>query len=145
MSDFAIPGDEFWRVLLDYGALNENLVGEFKKMIRECPRKPLGQILVRKGFLSVKQMATLISLQAEEPESFLGDLAVREGYCTEEQVNAALSIQAEVSPGSVGLLAADDRVMNDKLLAAVASYLHHLEGRVQILREALNEKTAAAE
>lgn len=143
MSDLTIPGDEFWRVLLDNGALDQGLVDEFKQALEKSPRKPLGQILVREGFMSVSQVAGLISIQADEPHMRLGDLAVREGVCTAEQIEAALSLQTRTSPGPVALLMGDDRVQNDALLEAVASYMHHLEGRVRILRDAVAATVSA--
>lgn len=64
------------------------------------PWMPLGKVLIRKGFVTVREVMELLSLQAIEPHLRIGDLAVREGLCTSEEVRQALETQEHACLGS---------------------------------------------
>lgn len=86
--------------------------------VEECLRvqegaehpKPLGQILIEKGYLTSPQLDQVLSVQRENlefvdpktlrrKESFLfGRIVIRDGFCTEAEVNECLRAQA--SPGN---------------------------------------------
>ncbi|MCP4744042.1 MAG: hypothetical protein GY871_17695 [Actinomycetales bacterium] len=133
-STFQKP-DTFWRELIDNHVLSPELVEEHRVASMKLPRTPLGKILIREGYLTVRQVMGLVSMQATEPHLRLGDLAVREGVCSPRQIAHCLELQARYSPGPIKVLLQDERVSSDKLVHALVSYIHHLEGRVVGLTE----------
>ena len=119
-----VPDDRFWQELVDHGALDRQLVTEYQVTLAMKPWRPLGQVLLEEGLLTLKQVAALVGMQADEPGVRLGDLAVR-----------------EESPGPIELMLRDHRVDDDAMVNALVGYLQHLEGKVTALREALARTT----
>lgn len=132
-----LPIDEqFWKELLDHGALNDDLLAEYRQTVAKRPWKPLGRILIDEGILTLRQVAGLFQIQADEPGMRLGDLAVREEYCTVEEIQHALSLQSRTSPGPIELMLRDFRISDENLMDALIGYVHYLEAVVHGLRRA---------
>ena len=131
--------DAFWRELVEQHVLSPELVEEHRIAARESPWIPLGKIMMREGVLTVRQVMGLVSIQADEPNIRIGDLAVREGLCTPEDIARCLDVQRQSAPGPIQLLLRDERVSSDRLMNSLVGYIHHLEGRLTSLTEALEK------
>lgn len=97
----------FGRIAINAGLVTEAQVDEcirLQETLREW--KPLGQILIERGYTTESEVRKLLDLQRQKlnaeavrsrerrADSLFGKLVVRFGYATEEQVNEALTIQA---------------------------------------------------
>jgi hypothetical protein len=122
--------DIFWDCLARSVSIDPELVDELHSIWDPQAWRPVGEILIRKGVLSLKQVTSLIGIQAGEPQLRIGDLAVREGLCTAAQVREALDSQRAACPGPAELLLGDDRVDSEQLLDALLMYARYLEGRL---------------
>ncbi len=119
-----------WESLATSGAISAELIDDLKERWTPLSWKPLGEILLREGKLTVRQIAGLLGMQASEPERRIGDLAVREGLCTRADIEAALDTQRRTCPGPIDILLQDGRVNRDDLLDALLRYVRFLEGKV---------------
>lgn len=122
--------DLFWDCLAASDSIDPTLLEELRESWTPDAWRPVGEILIRSGVLTLRQVAGLIGMQATEPHMRIGDLAVREGLCTAKQIEVALRVQRESCPGPVELLLRDDRVEGDQLLDALLMYARFLEGRL---------------
>ncbi len=118
MEDQFSPQPGFWRFLIDVGNCDEALVSEYATKHSE-KWIPLGQILIEMRSITLKQVMSLLSMQAEDPALRIGDLAVREGYCTRQDIDAAIEIQRNQSPHPIELLLRDARIGDDSLFDSV--------------------------
>ena len=119
-----------WESLATSGAISAELIQELKQRWTPDSWKPLGELLLRDGKLTVRQVAGLLGVQAEEPHVRIGDLAVREGFCSRAEIEQALQDQRDRCPGPIDILLQDQRVERDELLDALLRYVRFLEGRV---------------
>lgn len=137
------PEPHFWDYLIQVGALDQELVSEYRDPTAR-PWRQLGEILIREGLLSIKQVSSLLGMQADEPAMRIGDLAVREGMLSREQIDDALRIQRQSSPHPLELLAGDERIEQQSLFMGLVGYVRHLEGLVHNLRgECLHSKSGS--
>ena len=65
---------------------------------------PIGRIFVRARMLTVKQLMELLHEQVESPGLRLGELGVRKGWLSSADVREALDEQARESPHQAALL-----------------------------------------
>ena len=120
----------FWDSLVASEAFDFELVAELKERWTPESWRPLGEVLLREGYLTMRQLGGLLGMQADEPHMRLGDLAVREGLCSVDAIEAALQLQRRSCPGPIELLLQDRRVDRDDLLDALLVYVRFLEGHV---------------
>ncbi|MEZ5974665.1 MAG: hypothetical protein R3F33_00185 [Planctomycetota bacterium] len=137
-----VPDPEFWALMVKTHALSEELAEEFQNVLTKTPWMPLGAILVSEGFLKIREVTGLLSIQEKEPNERIGDLAVREGYCTRQQIEAAVRIQQRACPGAIDLILRDVPD-GDATTRALVGYIHYLEARVTQLIIRSHEKAAA--
>lgn len=123
---------EFLDFLVETGVISPTLAETLKSRTRD-EWIPLGKILRQQGHLTMGQLMELLQLQAREPDVLLGDLAVRQGQCTRADVTEALRVQADSSPHPLELLLQDRTCDHERLLAALATYIRRLEGRLDPL------------
>ena len=131
------PDEEFWSQVAAKGALDPQLIQEYRDTLTGRRWLPLGAILIKQKHLSVREIMTLLDIQASEPDMRIGDLAVREGFCTPEQISECLAIQAETCPGPIELMLRDTRLDEANVMEAVVGYIHFLEGCLFSLRSEL--------
>lgn len=136
--------DLFWDCLESSNAIDAKLLAELRSSWTPDSWRPVGEILIREGTLTLRQVAGLIGMQADEPHMRIGDLAVREGLCTPEQIQHALKIQRDSCPGPVELLLRDDRIEGEELLDALLMYARYLEGRLLRRQADTGAKQASA-
>lgn len=139
MNKKTLTDETLWKELVEHHVLDAEKVDSFRSQIDEMPWMPLGKVLIRQGFVTVRQVMALLSIQAIEPHLRIGDLAVREGVCTPEQVLTALEIQARACPGPIEILARDERIDNGDIINALVGYIRHLEGHVDSLSRGITE------
>lgn len=120
----------FWDCLAANKSIDPKVLEELRASWDPQAWRPVGEILIRNGILSLTQVASLIGMQAGEPQLRIGDLAVREGLCSAAQVEQALESQRSSCPGPVELLLRDDRIDGEQLLDALLMYARFLEGRL---------------
>jgi hypothetical protein len=92
---------------------------------------PIGTILVRQGHLTMSDLAVLLEMQADEPQVRLGDLAVREGYCSEKEIAQAVREQKSAGQSPPELLAAELAGREDRALKILLRYAGQLEARLR--------------
>lgn len=134
MTNHANNEDAFWSEIIENHVLSSERVDAYRKASMGGEWMPLGKILIREGFLTVKQVMGIVSMQATEPHLRLGDLAVREGFCTTEDIEKCLAIQQRLSPGPIQTVLQDKDVSQDRLVNALVGYVHFLEGRLEAAR-----------
>lgn len=122
--------DQFWDCLAESEAVDPQLLSELRATWTPDSWQPLGEILIRSGVLTLKQVAGLIGMQATEPHMRIGDLAVREGLCDKEQLRVALEVQRKSCPGPIEVLLQSERVEGEELLDALLKYARFLEGKL---------------
>jgi hypothetical protein len=68
------------------------------------PWRPLGRVLVEKGFVSDAELAQVLAEQAAHPERLLGDILVSEAYVSGHELALALAEQygVELEPEDAG-------------------------------------------
>lgn len=110
LAEQSLSSPGYWRKLTSQGLVDQSLVGEFLRTTEARPWRPLGEVLLREGCLSMKQVYTLVGMQADEPDVLFGELAVREGLCSKEDVEFALRLQSQSTRNSGGeiLVGKDD-------------------------------------
>jgi len=122
----------FWESLATSGVLARRLVEELRSRWTPESWRPVGEVMIREGLLTVRQASALLAMQTDEPSMRLGDLAVRECLCTGEELERALEVQRRTCPGPVELLLEDERVRGEDLVGALLRYVRFLEGRLQL-------------
>ncbi len=129
MEDTLVQETEFWRYMVEAGAVDSELAEEFAS----CSRSkwvPLGQVLIQRDVLDISQVMGLLKMQADEPELRLGDLAIREGLCSHEQVRDALAEQRSMSPHPIEMILRDKRLEPGSFFGPLIAYVRFLEGRL---------------
>ncbi|MGH1343635.1 MAG: hypothetical protein ACRBN8_18905 [Nannocystales bacterium] len=117
---------DFCTFLVDRG-LMEPSDAEDVRARAASERTPIGQLLVMRGVLSVRQVMTLLELQADLPGVRFGELALRVGYVTTVQLEDALKFQATHRRHQIAIVAQDGQLARPDLDAAVVAYVHFLE------------------
>ena len=115
-------------------SLDEALVSQHQARVVQEKQRPIGAILVEKGYLNVKQVARLLGLQADEPHMLLGELAVREGFCEPEEVAYARRRQRELLLGVKQSAIDENDPAEVQRLNAVLAYAKFLERELYRLR-----------
>ncbi|MCA8942700.1 MAG: hypothetical protein KDB80_09105 [Planctomycetes bacterium] len=122
--------DQLWMDLETQDAAPATVLHEIRAACNARARRPLGALLIETGTLTVRQVAQLLRLQADEMHLRIGELAVRERMCDEEQVEFCLELQRESGLDPVRALISDPRTNKTSVAAALATYIHRLEGAV---------------
>jgi hypothetical protein len=91
---------------------------------------PIGEVLRGQGHLTTSQLMDLVQMQASEPHLRLGELAVREGFCSDRDIVEAISMQREANPHPLEILLADYPCDRDRLWSIVIRYLRQVETRL---------------
>ena len=105
--------DAFWREIVDKHVLCAERVAQHRKAARKSPWVPLGRLLIREGYLTVRQVMGLVAMQANEPTIRIGDLAIREGLCTPEQIMHCLDVQSQSVPGPIEVVLTLEEAQQD--------------------------------
>ncbi|MDF1798380.1 MAG: hypothetical protein P1V81_04330 [Planctomycetota bacterium] len=122
----------FWESLATSGVLAKRLVEELRSRWTPEAWRPMGEVMVREGLLTVRQASGLLAMQAKEPSMRFGELAVRESLCSNAELEGALELQRRICPGPIEILLEDERVRGEDLVAALLRYVRFLEGRLQL-------------
>jgi len=122
----------FWDCLDSIEGIAPEVVQELRQSWTPAAWRPIGELLVRRKVLTLSQVTHLIGLQLDVPYMRIGELAVREGYCTMKEVQQALDFQREECPGPLELLVADQRLEREAILKALLAYSRLLEERVRL-------------
>jgi uncharacterized protein YneF (UPF0154 family) len=91
-------------------------------------RKPLGEILVEKNFITKEQLQKTLNYQAElnskGVHKTLGEILLEFNYVTREQINLAVKAQPPVNPNSIEEIAKKMGFVNEAELSAILRQLH---------------------
>jgi hypothetical protein len=116
------PPTSLWDRLLEAGILDQEEVRELASKA-EFEWAPLGQVLVREGFLTVRRVMELLEKQADDPDKRLGALAVESGYCSPADIDRALSIQKAIRRHPIEVLLEEHADLGTELFEVIGSYL----------------------
>lgn len=91
-------------------------------------RKPLGEILVEKNFITREQLQKTLDYQAELNSKgihrTLGEILLEFNYVTREQINLAVKAQPPVNPNSIEEIAKKMGFLNEAELSGILRQLH---------------------
>lgn len=88
-------------------------------------RELLGRILLRKRLLTVRQLMRALAIQADEPNAKLGEIVIREGYVSSKDVVTALEEQVGSQRTALELLYDSKRIAPEALISAVTLFLEN--------------------
>ncbi|MFT7677888.1 MAG: hypothetical protein ACI8QC_001874 [Planctomycetota bacterium] len=126
--DVAIdPEQDFWDQVAAHEVLSTEKIEDYHERMCTTSRLPLGALLIKKKFITIRQIMRLLTMQMDEPHMHIGDLAVREGHCTTAQIDVCLSIQQEAQPNPIDQMLRDPDLNQASMLKALTAYIHHLE------------------
>ena len=117
---------DFCRFLMERGLLDAEAARTVRDRAAE-ERTPIGQILIMRGHLSVRQVMNVLEIQADNPELRFGEIALMKGYLTTIQLEEALQFQATHRRHQIAVLSQDGRLGRSALEAAVVAYVNFLE------------------
>jgi len=98
-------------------------------------RKPIGQILIEKGFITHQQLNYALRYQSTlfyDDYKPIGEILIELNYVTKEQVNECLGSQQEINPNSLEFVLKEFGFLNNAQLAMVLSRKYSLEGKHSI-------------
>ncbi len=123
------------RFLADRQMIDESAV-EAVRHRSATERTPIGQILVMRGLLTVRQVMNLLELQSETPTVRFGELAVRVGYLTTLQLEDALRFQRTHRRHQIEIVFQEGLLSKADLDSAVVGYVQFLELQNESFAEA---------
>ena len=91
---------------------------------------PIGEVLRQQGRISTNQLMDLVQMQAAEPHLRLGEIAIREGVCTERDILDAIQLQRESTPHPLEILLSDVHCDRERLWRIIVRYLRQVESRI---------------
>lgn len=98
----------------------------------KAKHKPIGEILVEKGFINREQLTQALQYQSVLPPTHykpIGEIMVELKYVTREQLNTALGIQPPVSNNSLGEILKQLGMIDASQLAIVLMQQHSIGGK----------------
>lgn len=117
---------DFVQFLLDRELIDDEAAERVRERAR-TERSAIGQVLVMRGELSVRQVMNVLERQADEPGVRFGELAVRLGYLTTVQLEAALQFQQSHRRHQVTIVRDEGLLRGPELNGAVVNYVQLLE------------------
>jgi hypothetical protein len=94
--------------------------------------KPIGEILIEKGFIDRSTISKALQYQAVLPPTHhkpIGEILIELGNITREQLDHALGIQPPVKPNLLGEILKQLGIIDDSMLAMVLSLQHSSSGK----------------
>jgi len=98
-------------------------------------RKPIGEILIQKGFITPQQLDEALKYQSTlfyDDYKPIGEILIDFNYVTKEQLNECLGIQTPMNPNSLELILKQLGLLNNTQLAIVLSREYSLDGKHSI-------------
>lgn len=105
-------------------------------------QKPIGEILVEKGYITRHNLSHALQYQSKLPPSLykpIGQILVELGFVTKEQVEEALSLQPPKNGHSIGEILTKLGFINEAQLSAILSQQHSVGGKPVLIGELLVE------
>jgi len=133
---------DFADYLVAAGACQQDLADKMSKRAKSS-WSPLGMLLINTGVLRMKDVAKILSVQAESPKRLFGDVAVELGLCTEPDIQEAIQVQARECPHVLDLAFESDEVDQVLLISAVKMYVRQTERVLDRLNDALLETSTS--
>lgn len=125
--------DTFITLLENCGAISHEVADELRQKLGTPP--PLGKILLDRHWLTMHQVAKILTQQADDPTALFGQIAVELGFCRQAQVDEALTDQRQKAPNAFELAYGHPQVETEQLMPVLMNYLRHLEAVVHQLAE----------
>jgi hypothetical protein len=120
-----VPFD-FAQFLVDRDAITV-AQAEAARQTADTERLPIGQLLLQGGALSVKQIMTVLAVQADHPTEKFGQIAVRHGFISMKQLEEALQTQALARRHLVEVISRMGVMRPEALLELTVAYVTLLE------------------
>lgn len=105
-------------------------------------QKPIGEILIEKGYLTRHKLSHALQYQSTLPPSLykpIGQILIDLGYATKEQVDESLSVQPPKIGHTIGEILTKLGFINEAQLSAVLSQQHSVGGKQVLIGELLVE------
>lgn len=129
MSDEEIQDFDFVQFLLEREEIGQRYADQVRQRAKE-ERAPIGQLLIRRGVLRVKEVMKVLELQAETPGVRFGDLAVQAGYLTARELESVLAYQRSHRLHQVEIIYSENLMGETRCSHLVISYIRYLETHV---------------
>lgn len=126
----AIPFD-FAQFLLDRDALTAAQAEQVRERSRS-ERIPIGQLLMQSSYLSVKQVMAVLAIQADNPGEKFGQIALREGFLTMRQLEDALRLQRSTTRHMIEVVSLMGLFTPAALVEMTVAYVSLLEMTMSI-------------
>ncbi len=107
------------------GLLSHEQAEQALELIRK-KRPLLGEILVRRRVLTMKDVLAVLNEQAESPDCF-GEIAIRLGLLDPPTLHAALKLQRELTPEPLSVLFENEVIDASTAVSAYGHYISALE------------------
>lgn len=117
---------DFAQFLADRGCIEASQAEELRHKA-EKGRVPIGQLFIRRGLCSVRQVMDLVARQAECPTVRFGELALRCKYVTTLQLEEVLSFQKHHRSHQIEVAQFERLMPKQELFDHVVSYVRFME------------------
>lgn len=117
---------DFAQFLLDRALISQAYAAELRDKA-ENGRMPIGQILIRKRFCSVRQIMDVVALQAECPSVRFGELAVRCKYISTVELQESLAYQRKHRQHQIEVAYFGREIPRQELHVYIVGYVRLME------------------
>lgn len=107
------------KALINMGAVSPENLAAALAFQRSC-QIPIGRLALDAGFLTMKQVFQIVSLQGESGGARFGEIAESLGFMTAEQVEALLDKQRESRPPIGVILLEREAITEEQLNEALS-------------------------
>ena len=120
------PDFDFAQFLLDRKYIGAAAAAKVR-LKADTARVPIGQILVMRGVLTIRQVMTVLEAQADEPDVRFGELAIRLGFLSTVALDAALREQAGSRVHQISVIRGAGILTEHELTLNMVAYVELLE------------------
>lgn len=119
---------DFLAFMVQHGCLTGDEAEALRDRARGT-RQRIGQMMLREGLVTAKELFRLLKMQRLEVDLPLGELAVDAGYIDGHQLDRLLSRQAGTQRHPAEVLVDEGHIDANRLLEAMAAYIRTSEDR----------------
>lgn len=127
-SGFQCTKMDFAQFLVDRAVIDQERADRIRHRAK-TERPQLGQLLITRGFLTVRKVMDLVALQEECPGVRFGELAVRSGCITTLQLEETLNYQKGYRYHQIEIALKEAFVSKETLYQQVIAYVRFMELR----------------
>lgn len=121
---------DFVQFLLDREEIGQRYADQVRLRASQ-ERAPIGQLLIRRGVLKIREVMKVLELQSETPGVLFGDLAVRSGFLSARDLEDILEYQRNHRLHQIEIIYAEKLMSEARCFHLVVSYIRYLETHVR--------------